>query len=490
MAALTERSAVDLAAAIHRRELTASVVVEAHVELLEQANPRLNAVVADRFAQAREQARAVDQQISMLALRNMSFDKLPSLLGVPFTVKESIALDGMPNTAGALARREHRASSTATAVKRLLAAGAIPLGVTNTSELTLWIESENPLYGRTNNPYDCSRTAGGSSGGEGAAVGCGGSVFGIGADIGGSIRIPALFCGVFGHKPSAGLIPNTGMWPSSSGEAARMLGIGPLARRAEDLMPLLRIMAGSDGQDPLAVPMELGNPSTVSLDGLSVTVVEDSSIRPIGRDLRDARERAQGALASAGARLRTVSLPGWRGATLPFLAALQDTEGEDGSVAALLRQAGEPSSLRSLLFGQVAHTPPTRLTLLAESLPSGAATREKLLARARALADQLVDAIGDGVLLHPAQLTVAPYHRRTYGRPWLTTSTSIFNLAGVPVTEVPLGLSRQGLPVGVQVAAGHGADHLSIAIALELEAVFGGWVPPPATGRDSFGPGA
>jgi fatty acid amide hydrolase 2 len=480
MPALTERSAVELATAIHRRTLTASEVVEAHIELLEQANPGLNAVVADRFSQAREEAKAVDQRISNIALRTADFDDLPPLLGVPFTVKESIALDGMPNTAGVLARREHRASASATAVKRLIAAGAIPLGVTNTSELTLWIESENPVYGRTNNPYDRSRTAGGSSGGEGAAVGSGGSVFGIGADIGGSIRIPALFCGVFGHKPSTGLIPNTGMWPSSSGEAARMLAIGPLARRAEDLMPLLQIMAGADGQDQLAVAMKLDDPGSVSLDGLSVTVVEDSSIRPMGRDLRDARERAQGALASAGARLRTVSLPGWRGATLPFLAALQDTDGEDSNVAALLREAGEPSSgLRSLLFGPVAHTPATRLTLLAESLPSGAATREKLLARARVLADELVDAIGDGVLLHPAQLTVAPHHRRTYGRPWLTTASSIFNLAGVPVTEVPLGLNRQGLPVGVQVAAAHGADHLSIAIALELEAVFGGWVPPP-----------
>jgi fatty acid amide hydrolase 2 len=491
MPALTERSAVDLAAAIHGRKLTASEVVEAHIELLEQANPQLNAVVADRFARAREEARAVDQRIAKLALRSAGFDELPPLLGVPFTVKETIALEGMPNTAGVLARREYHASRTATAVKRLVAAGAIPLGVTNTSELTLWIESENPLYGRTNNPYDWSRTAGGSSGGEGAAVGSGGSVFGIAGDIGGSIRIPALFCGVFGHKPSTGLIPNTGMWPSRSGEAARMLAIGPLTRRAEDLMPLLGIMSGADGQDPLAVPMELGDPSSVSLDGLMVTVVEDSSIRPIGRDLRDARERAQGALASAGARIRTVSLPGWRFATLPFLAALQDIDGGNGSVAALLREAGESSSgLRSLLFGPMAHTPPTKLTLLAESLPSGAATREKLLARARALSDQLVDAIGDGVLLHPAQLTVAPQHRRTYGRPWLMTSSSVFNLAGVPVTEVPLGLSRQGLPVGVQVAAAHGADHLSIAIALELEAVFGGWVPPPATGGASFAPTA
>ena len=135
-------------------------------------------------------------------------------------------------------------------MQRLIEAGAIPLGVTNTSELTLWIESSNNLYGRTSNPYDPTRTAGGSSGGEGAAVGCGGSPFGVGADIGGSIRIPALFCGVFGHKPSSGLVPNTGMYPPTPGEAGRMLGTGVIARRAEDLMPLLRLIAGPDGADP------------------------------------------------------------------------------------------------------------------------------------------------------------------------------------------------------------------------------------------------
>ncbi len=119
-------------------------------------------------------------------------------------MKESVALQGMPHSAGLVARAELRAGRTAPAVQGLIDAGAIALGVTNTSELTLWIESENRLYGRTSNPYDASRTAGGSSGGEGAAVGAGGSVFGVASDIAGSIRIPAFFCGVFGHKPSPG----------------------------------------------------------------------------------------------------------------------------------------------------------------------------------------------------------------------------------------------------------------------------------------------
>src|SRR5205085_5176527 len=128
---------------------------------------------------------------------------------------------------------------------------------------------------RTNNPYDASRTAGGSSGGEGAAVGCGGSPFGVGSDIAGSIRVPGFFCGVFGHKPSPGLVPNTGMYPPSPGEAARMLQVGPLARRAEDLMPLLRLMAGPDGEDSSTREISLGDPGSVSLEGLPVTTVEE-----------------------------------------------------------------------------------------------------------------------------------------------------------------------------------------------------------------------
>ncbi len=479
MSALTERSAVELAAAIRRRELTSSEVVDAHIQLLERVGPRINAIVADRFDEARKRATEVDQQVARDSMRGAALDELP-LLGVPFTVKESIGLEGMPNAAGVLARRDHRATRTAPAVQRLIEAGGIPLGVTNTSELTLWIESENPLYGRTNNPYDESRSAGGSSGGEAAAVASGGSPFGVGADIGGSIRVPALFCGVFGHKPSVGLIPNTGLWPTSAGDAERMLAVGPITRRAEDLMPLLRVMAGPDGRDPVATPMELGDPGAASLDGLLVTVVENSSTRPMQRELRDARERAVGALVSAGAQVRRLDMTGWRSAMFPFLAALQETgDGTSGTVN-LLAEAGETETgLRSLLFGAGQHTLPTKLTALAEAVPARAGLRDRLLTRARELADELIEAIGNGVLLHPAHLSVAPRHRQTYGRPWLTTPSAIFNLAGVPVTEVPLGLSRAGLPVGVQVAAAHGADHLSISIAIELEAVFGGWVPPP-----------
>ena len=477
MAALTERSASDLARAIRLRQVTSIAVVEAHIDRLRSTHDRINAVVAERYDAALEEARLCDQLVAKTYLRGDAAVDLPPLLGVPFTVKESIALEGMPQTAGILARADHRAARSATAVKRLTDAGAIALGVTNVSEMTLWIESENPVYGRTNNPYDRRLTAGGSSGGEAAAIAVGGTPFGIAGDIGGSIRTPALFCGVFGHKPTRGLVPNTGIWPEVKGTADEMLAIGPMTRRAEDLMPLLRLLAG--GQNG----RRLGDVARVSIDGLQVTLVEGTSRKAMAGAVRDARERAAGALASAGATVRMVNMAGWGDALLSYLLMLQeDQESDWHPTQAFLTQGGEPTlGIRELILGTAGHTLPTRLTVGAERVGralSTASRREKLIAHGRALADELVNVIGNGVLLHPAHPTLAPRHRHTYGRPWLMMPAAIFNMAGVPVTEVPLGLGAQGLPMGIQVAAGPGSDHLSIAIALELEAAFGGWTPP------------
>jgi fatty acid amide hydrolase 2 len=482
-APITERSAVQLASAIRTGELSAREVVGAHIERLRGGAQRVNALAAERFDAALAEADVADVRLAAATDPR----ELPPLLGVPFTVKESISVAGMPNAAGLIARAEHRAERDAPSVARLRSAGAIALGVTNTSELTLWIESDNRLYGRTNNPYDITRTAGGSSGGEGAAVGSGGSPFGLASDIAGSIRIPALFCGVFGHKPSSGLVPNTGMWPPSDGDAGRMLAQGPLARRAEDLMPVLRLLAGPDGEDPLARAAELGDPASVSLAGLRVTVVDDASLRPPSREMRDARERAAGALLAAGATVRTIRLRSWRRVAMPFLATLQAGSGADTgrTTMALLQESGERAPrLRDLLRDRAVHTVPTRITLIGELLPGQGDTpaRRRLLAEGKAIVTELIDAIGDGVLLHPAHPRVAPRHGSTIGRPWLLSPAAVFNLAGVPVTEVPLGRSAEsGLPLGIQVAAGAGCDHVSIAVALELERVFGGWQPPTSS---------
>lgn len=472
---ITERSAVQLAAAIRNRELTATAVVDAHIQRHQQVAPVINALAAERFELARREAAAADDLIRTAT----STAELPPLLGVPFTVKESIALAGMPQSAGLVARKHVRSAINTAPVKRLLEAGAIPLGVTNTSEMTLWIESHNRVYGRTSNPFDPTRIAGGSSGGEGAAVGSGGSPFGLASDIGGSIRIPAMFCGVFGHKPSSGVVPTTGNYPPTTGENARFLGIGPIARRAEDLIAVLRIIAGPDGQDRYARKVKLGDPSAVSLDGLRVILTDHTTIRPISRDVLDARERAAGALVAAGARVEHVSLRSWRGAVIPFLTTLKGCS-ERTTLELVADAAAAPPAVLSLLRPGGPHMLPTKVTLLSDLVPrkAGSRSEQRLLARARSLAAELLETVGDGVLLHPVHPRVAPRHGGTLGRPWLLNSAAVFNLAGVPVTQVPLGRSRNGLPLGVQVAAGIDRDHVSIAVALYLERAFGGWRAP------------
>jgi fatty acid amide hydrolase 2 len=192
-------SATELARRIRAGELTSHEAVQVHIDAVEGCNDNINAVVAKRYDAARAEAEQADAR-----LQSQGPDELPPLHGVPCTIKEAFALQGMPNTSGLVARRDVVADHDATAVARLRAAGAIPLGVTNVSELCMWMESNNRVYGRTLNPYDHGRIAGGSSGGEGAIVGAGASPIGLGADVGGSIRLPAFFCGAFGHKPSGG----------------------------------------------------------------------------------------------------------------------------------------------------------------------------------------------------------------------------------------------------------------------------------------------
>ena len=478
---LTERSALDLARGIREGEVTSREIVEAHVARLREVQPRINAVAADRFEAALEDADAADRRVAEAS----DADELPPLLGVPCTIKESIALAGMPNCAGLISRREHRATETAPAAARVLEAGAIPLAVTNVSELTMWIESQNFVYGRTRNVYDQTRVAGGSSGGEGAAVGSGGSPIGLGTDIGGSIRLPAFFNGVFGHKCSAWIVPNSGHFPAAEGEVTRMLSLGPLTRRAEDLMPLLRLVAGPDGIDPCTREVELGDPADVSLDGLPVVLAEDTSIVPVRRELRDAREQAAGALVAAGASLRRVPLSSMRRALDYYLTALR--AGSDKRVRDLLEDEMEETARLTLgragwgaLRGRGPHTVSMVILLATEALAARTPERltKRALAAGKALAREVEDVVGDGVLLHPPHPRVAPKHGRTVGRPWVITPTAVFNLLGLPVTQVPLGLNASGLPLGVQVAAADGNDHLTIAAALALERRFGGWVTP------------
>jgi fatty acid amide hydrolase 2 len=517
---IIERSATDLARAIREGELTSREVVEAHVTHARWLNPDLKAIAADRFDEALAEADAADGRIrewretaaatvsgrsesafggaqaasgrseSALGGAEAASGRaysdpadLPPFLGVPCTIKESFAVAGMPNAAGLVHRAHIRAESDAPAVARLRAAGAIPIGVTNTSEATMWIESSNHVYGRTNNPYNPKRTAGGSSGGEGAAIGAGFAPIGLGTDIGGSIRLPAFFNGVFGHKPSPGIVPCSGHFPAPSGNgaSAEMLAAGPLARRAEDLMPFVRAVAGRDDGDPISRDVELGDPANVSLEGLDVVLSEGATLIPVRGELRDARERAAGALAAAGANLRRERLKGMRRAVEYYLATLGDSDEDLLEVFALDAAPTLPKVALDQLRKRGPHTLPLALWAqrTADRMPSSRNAR--MIEAGKRLTHELEDVIGDGVLLHPPFPRVAPRHGGTIGRPWVLANAAVFNLTGMPVTQVPLGLGAKGLPVGIQVVGRRDHDHVTIAVALELERALGGWVPPSRT---------
>ena len=453
-------SATELAAAIRAGELTSREVVDAHIARLEGFAPRTHAVAVPLFDRAREQADAADAHTG----------ERPPLHGVPCTIKESFACEGLPNAAGLVARRDHRAPADAPTVARLRAAGAIPLGLTNTSELCMWIESENHLYGRTSSAYSSRRTAGGSSGGEGAAVGSGGSPFGLGSDIGGSVRLPAFFNGVFGHKGSPGLITNEGQFPTAEGDALKLLTPGPLCRRAEDLMPLLRILADDASR--------LRDPDTVEIEGLDVLVVEGDGVLPVTRRVAGGLQRAAGALQALGARVRTERVKSLRTAFNVYLAEL--SAANTATFGALLADGGEPVRLRDALRRGAPHTRMTKIILATEGLqhrvPEGQTARMR--AAGRKLARELTERIGDGVLLYPPHPWVAPRHGWTLPLPMAVAYTALFNLVPSAVTQVPVGLDDRNLPLGVQVVAAPGADHVTIAVAGALERALGGWVDP------------
>lgn len=455
-------SATGIAARIGAGDITAVEVVDAHIRRIEAVNPALNAVVADRFDAAREEARAVRPG-----------DPRP-LAGVPITIKEFVAVQGMPHTGGILHRRAVRAAADSPVTARLRAAGAIVLGVTNAPEGGLWAETNNPVYGRTSNPHDLGRTSGGSSGGEGAVIAAGGSPLGIGSDTGGSIRLPAAFCGIAGHKPTGGLVPNTLHFPDAPGLDVPVMTTGPMARRVEDLMPALRIIAGPDGVDRWVGAMDLGDPATVDLRDVTVYPVAVGDA-----DQRAAVIRSTEALVAAGAR-RAKLAPGvpLREAMDTWAALLRETGiGYDDVVSEgpvpLAREAAR------YLMGRSAHAGGVLAILaLQRYLPIG--RKIDAYAVTRELTSRLEDQLGpNGVILHPTYTRTAPHHRgMAVGRPADVGCTTLFNVTASPVTVVRVGQDRAGMPIGLQVAGSRGRDHVTMAVALELERAFGGWTGP------------
>jgi amidase len=451
-------SARALAKAIRTREVSSLEVVTACISRIEEVNPKLNAVVQTTFEKALDQARQADDDLRRGA------DPGP-LHGVPMTIKDSLDTAGVITTAGTMGRARYVPDKDATVVARLRAAGAILLGKTNTPELTAVGITDNDVYGRTNNPYDLSRTPGGSSGGAAAIIAAGGSPFDLGSDTGGSIRLPSHFCGIAGIKPTAGRVPRTGHIISFDiGYLDRFTHIGPMARFVKDLVLLLPIISGVDWVDPTVVPLPCPSPADAPLTRLRVAYFGDNGIEtPTGDTVRTLEQAVQ-ALSAGGVTTREARPPGIEEADTLWNSLFLADGGE--AIRKLLRASGtDPAEMHpSIAWTQSDRVLPARE--LAELIVAWKQFQSRMLAF-------MVD---HDAILCPASATPASKHDEAR-RPDFSYKYP-HNLTGWPVVVVRSGTSREGLPIGLQVVARPWREDVAFALAQKIEDTLGGWQPP------------
>ncbi|KAL1497434.1 hypothetical protein ABEB36_008408 [Hypothenemus hampei] len=474
-------SASTIAMKIRTKKITSEQVLDSFINRIKEVNPVLNCVVADRFDEARKEAREADELINSNKYSQETLANEKPFLGVPFTTKDCIAVKGLIHSAGLYSRKNIRADADATVIARLRQAGAIPIGLTNVSELCMWWESANNIHGRTNNPYDTTRIVGGSSGGEGCAQASAVSAFGIGSDIGGSIRMPAFFNGVFGHMPTPLTMPLNGQYPVPiSEEQKRFLRIGPLCRRSEDLIPLLKIITNDLPKLRLNEKVDLKKIRFYyqECDGGSTLVsVVNPDIRDLFRKISLHLEKAHGIKSNKISLKRFVkSVPLW-------LANMKTPDGPlfVDQLANLNGKINPWWELLKWLIRKSNHTFVALATCLVENAGCsyGDDKHQYLVKERDALRLELLDLLGDdGVFLYPTHPTSAPYHHQPLVKPFNFSYTGIINVLKLPATHIPMGLDRNGLPIGVQVIANEYNDRLCVAVATELEKAFGGWVPP------------
>jgi amidase len=462
VAELTDRNlyyapATVLAEAIRRKRVSSLEVVNACLRRIDEVNPRLNAVVQLMADTARAGARQADAELARGKLRG-------PLHGVPFTVKDSFDTAGVISTAGTQGWARRVPTEDATMVARIRAAGGILMGKTNTPEFTWSDETDNLVYGRTSNPYDLTRTPGGSSGGPAAILASGGSPLDVGSDTGNSIRMPSHNCGIAGIKPTAGRVSKSGHAISYRGILESWTQVGPMARFVEDLMLVLPLVSGVDGRDPHAVPAPLLDPRRVRVGALRAVFFTEAPGRTPTPETVKAVETAVGALHAAGVRVEQQSPPGLDDATELW----HKTVFADGAawLRRLLQSAGTEGtgSLGELPTNEQVGS--DQLTLLVEQLDE---VRSQLL---RFM--QTVDLIVCPVMAMPAVKhggSSEPGYADRYNEP--------HNITGWPVAVVRAGTSPEGLPIGVQLVARPWREDVALAAAKVVEAATGGWKPPP-----------
>lgn len=438
-------------------------VVNAYLERIEAVNPQLNAVVQLTADAARAQARAADAALARGEIKG-------PLHGVPITVKDNIETAGVISTSGTQGRAAFVSAQDATVATRMFAAGAIMLGKTNLPEVGLAFESDNLVYGRTNNPYDLSRTPGGSSGGEAAIIAAGGSPMGLGNDAGGSIRLPAHFCGIASIKPTTGRVPRTGHFFPPGGALDTLWQPGPMARFVEDLILALPILVGVDWRDPAIVPMPLGEPRAVELKSLRVAFHTDNGIHsPTPETVEVVRKTAK-ALSDAGAAVEEVRPPGIEQTYQIFL-GLFTADGGAG-VQMLLQMVGTTEM----------HPLMQQLQEMQRANPMSTPEFAGLLFQLDMFRSAMLSFLEKyDVIVCPANAYPALPHGTTFDEDKLPafSYTMTYNLTGWPGAVVRGGTSPEGLPIGVQLVARPWREDVALAVAQHLESVLGGWQRPP-----------
>ncbi|KAJ8977273.1 hypothetical protein NQ317_006801 [Molorchus minor] len=387
----------------------------------------------------------------------------------------------MIHTSGLVKRKNIIASEDAKAIACLRNAGAIPIALTNVSELCMWWESANNVHGRTSNPYNTNHIVGGSSGGEGCAQASAISAFGIGSDIGGSIRMPAFFNGVFGHKPSPKIVSNHGQYPQPiTEEQNRFLGIGPLCRRAEDLLPILKVLTSN--------PASLRLDEKVDVKKLRWFYQESDGgsliASPVAPEIRELFSKIAQHLDKAyNIKATKVALPRFLESGPMWFANMKSPDGPSFQEQ-LANLEGSINPWLELLKWTVRmsdHTFIGLMTCMIENagVKYGDEKYQHMVKERNILRRELLDMLGDdGIFLYPTHPTSAPFHNEPLIKPLNFSYTAVINVLGLPATNCPMGLDKTGLPIGIQVVAAEGNDRLCLAVARELEKAFGGWVPP------------
>ncbi|PYQ86428.1 MAG: amidase [Acidobacteria bacterium] len=469
-----------LALAVRTKQISAAELLELTFQRIDRINPTLNAIVWESREEAKTRARRADDALA-------KGHAVGALHGVPVTIKESFAYRGSPNTWGLPALKDGRSPRTATAVERLESAGAITIGKTNVPVLLGDWQSYNPVYGTTNNPWDVTRTAGGSTGGGAAAVAAGLGALTIGSDLNGSIRIPAHFCGVYGHKPSLELIGTAGFqpgpWDGSPGYPMDLSVVGPMARSARDLALALTVLGGPSADEAKAWTWQMPAPRHARLSEFRIGYVFDDDLAPLASDIRALCEQTLSAFRKAGATIEQ----GWpegidphaQMSTFGFLLGALLTADMDRAGRERARERFERNP--NDVFAAAAVEPHARW--LRE-------TQRRLTCRARW---QRYFQTHD-VFLLPVTVTAAfPHDHRepidtrvietdAGSRPYVQAIpywSASATLAGLPATVAPIGHTTAGLPVGIQIIAPMWEDRTSIELADLLSGSIGGYAPPP-----------